>query len=92
MLSEGTLAVTVSELYILATSYKSTDGILSRRKTVFDIVVEYLAVYHGTSGIRTLRPIDSNLLIFNDAKNARTGRLGGSGYTAGTRPQPTIAC
>jgi hypothetical protein len=39
-------SVTVSDSYVLATTYKSTDSILSHCKTVLEIVIVYRGVHH----------------------------------------------
>jgi hypothetical protein len=50
----ATSAVTVSDSYVFARTYKSTDGIVSHCKTVLDIAVVYLGVYHGQKRIARL--------------------------------------
>ena len=46
--------MTVSGSYVLTTTYKSTDGILSHCKEVLDIAIVYLGVYHASSGVGAL--------------------------------------
>ena len=64
----ATSAVTVSGSQALATTYKSTDGILSHCKTVLDIAIVYLGVYHGQK--RIVRPVHWFGLIGNFVEHA----------------------
>ena len=50
----GNAAVTVSDSYVLARTYKSTDGALSHCKTFLNIAIVYLGVYHGRNRIARL--------------------------------------
>jgi hypothetical protein len=73
-------AVTVSDSYVLARTYKSTDGILSHCKGALDIFIVYLGVYHAKGPIlrrrlKALLESDCRGFDFADARDSYADSL-----------------